>query len=439
MNRARKFRLVVAAAFVCLLVLAIGVSAAIAATATPGYAVTDFVTGFFVANSIGPVGLTFDASGNLYVADFENGFLYKFGPAGGVASATTKLNAASLGGTIAGLAFTKDGRLYLAIQSQNVVVEIDPSNGTVIRTVASVAFASGLAVDPLTGDLFVSQGAFGISRISNFASGPGTVSLYSSPGPIDGLAFGPDGLYAAIFGTGLAEIAGTNSSTPGAVILSVPVPFSDGIAVSAVPNTPFLYANRNNGLITKIDLTTNPPVLTDIVTGGSRGDFATVGSDGCLYATQSDRIVKVTNADGTCLPPPLGPLFTTGPPTVSGPSFVIGNVDAVPGNSVNFWGAQWAKLNSLSSGMAPDAFEGFAVTSPQTCGGSWTSSPGNSSNPPPTVPPYMAVIASSSVSRSGSTITGDISKIVIVRTNPGYAPAVGQAGTGTVIAVLCNH
>ena len=81
------------------------------------------------------------------------------------------------------------------------------------------------------------------------------------------------------------------------------------MAVSADLSTPFAFANRVDGIITKVDLTTNPATLTSIVTGGTRGDFATVGFDGCLYATQTDRILKVTNADGTCVPPPLGPLF----------------------------------------------------------------------------------------------------------------------------------
>jgi hypothetical protein len=39
---------------------------------------------------------------------------------------------------------------------------------------------------------------------------------------------------------------------------------------------------------------------TNIYTGGSRGDFVTVGADRCLYATQSERVIKITNADGTC-------------------------------------------------------------------------------------------------------------------------------------------
>jgi hypothetical protein len=124
---------------------------------------------------------------------------------------------------------------------------------------------------------------------------------------------------------------------------------------------------------------------------------------------------------------------------LGGGSFVVGNLNAVPSNAVSFWGAQWSTLNSLSGGTAPADFKGFAVTMPQSCGGGWTSDPGSSSNPPATVPSYMAVIAASSVTESGSVITGDSPKIVIVSTNPGYGPAVGHAGTGSVVAVLCGH
>jgi hypothetical protein len=59
---------------------------------------------------------------------------------------------------------------------------------------------------------------------------------------------------------------------------------------------------------------------------------------------------------------------------------------------------------------------------------------GASSNPPATVPQYMAVIASSSITKSGSTIAGDTTDVVVVKTNPGYGPDPGNAGTGTVVA-----
>ncbi len=124
----------------------------------------------------------------------------------------------------------------------------------------------------------------------------------------------------------------------------------------------------------------------------------------------------------------------------NGTSFVIGDRNAVVGNAVTFWGAQWAKDNSLSGGAAPRAFKGFAdhtSTATPACGGSWTTDPGNSSNPPDSVPSFMAVIASSSISKSGPTISGDIPHIVVVKTNPGYAPNPGHPGTGTVVAFVC--
>jgi uncharacterized repeat protein (TIGR01451 family) len=123
--------------------------------------------------------------------------------------------------------------------------------------------------------------------------------------------------------------------------------------------------------------------------------------------------------------------------TAMSAQFVIGDRNAILGDTVTFWGAQWAKDNTLSGGPAPNSFKGFTDTVPASCGGSWTSRPGNSSQPPDTVPLFMTVIASSTITKSGATITGDIPKIVVVRTNPGYGPSPGHAGTGTVVAVVC--
>jgi hypothetical protein len=121
-------------------------------------------------------------------------------------------------------------------------------------------------------------------------------------------------------------------------------------------------------------------------------------------------------------------------------NFVIGDNNAVVGNQVTFWGAKWAKSNSLSGGPAPASFKGFAnatSTQPATCGGTWTSDPGASSGPPATIPEYITVIVSSSISRNGSVISGNNRKLVIVKTNPGYGSDPGQAGTGTVVSIVC--
>lgn len=119
--------------------------------------------------------------------------------------------------------------------------------------------------------------------------------------------------------------------------------------------------------------------------------------------------------------------------------FVIGDVNATVGAQVTFWGAQWGKDNALSGGAAPASFKGFAnssSTSPAAAGGTWTTGPGNSSQPPSTVASYIAVIVTSSATKSGSTISGNVTAIAIVRTDAGYAGNPGHAGTGTIVAVI---
>jgi hypothetical protein len=131
-------------------------------------------------------------------------------------------------------------------------------------------------------------------------------------------------------------------------------------------------------------------------------------------------------------------------------SFVIGDKSAAMGQKVTFsdnewWGSQWWKVNQLSGGPAPAGFKGFASTAsnPPTCqqtfgtDNTWTSTKGNSSGPPSTVPAYMAVIVSTKITQSGSIVKGDSPHAVVVRTDQGYAPNPGHQGTGTVVATVC--
>jgi large repetitive protein len=116
----------------------------------------------------------------------------------------------------------------------------------------------------------------------------------------------------------------------------------------------------------------------------------------------------------------------------------VGSLDKATGLQVTFWGAQWAKSNQLSGGSAPASFKGFEDSQPKAaCGQSWTTDPGNSSSPPSSVPGYIAVIVSSTIGKSGSTISGDTQHVVIVKTNAGYGANPGQAGTGTIVGSLC--
>ncbi len=122
-------------------------------------------------------------------------------------------------------------------------------------------------------------------------------------------------------------------------------------------------------------------------------------------------------------------------------AFVVGDQSAQMGAKVTFWGSKWPQSNSLSGGAAPSSFKGYAATlsmEPPKCGITWTTGPGSSSNPPATVPAYMGVLVSSKVTKSGSTISGDSPRIVVVKTDPGYSSNPGHAGTGTVVAEFCH-
>lgn len=120
--------------------------------------------------------------------------------------------------------------------------------------------------------------------------------------------------------------------------------------------------------------------------------------------------------------------------------FTVGDRSATAGASVTYWGAQWSKANALTGGSAPNAFKGFAATpgsTPPACGATWSTGPGNSSQPVDTVPAYMGTAVTAKVTQSGATISGAITRIVVVVTRPGYDANPGHAGTGTIVATYC--
>jgi len=127
-------------------------------------------------------------------------------------------------------------------------------------------------------------------------------------------------------------------------------------------------------------------------------------------------------------------------------AFSLGDLTAAsagPSDTVTWWSSTWFLLNNLTGGIAPDSFKGFAgtfTTSPPSCGSTWTTRGGNS--PPPVgagdIPSYMGVVVPSAVTKSGTTISGNVVEIVVVRTDPGYDPAPGHNGTGTIVAVYCS-
>ena len=53
--------------------------------------------------------------------------------------------------------------------------------------------------------------------------------------------------------------------------------------------------------------------------------------------------------------------------------------------------------------------------------------------------PYRhRVLVASTATKSGTQITGNTFRILVVKMNPGYAPNSGSPGTGTIVAEFCH-
>lgn len=189
----------------------------------------------------------------------------------------------------------------------------------------------------------------------------------------------------------------------------------------------------------------------------------TLGGQGCNGATNGSGVancsIAVSQSLGTSIPItasfPDGDTFylpssaSTTAVVFAFPSrgaFVLGDLSAVGSGTQTWWDSTWAKLNDLGDGASVSAFKGFAgtvslptATPPASCGGPWSTSGGTSPAPPETVPSFMGVLVASGTAKSGSTISGNTAKIVVVQTNPGYAPNAGSPGTGVIVATYCTQ
>jgi PKD repeat protein len=172
--------------------------------------------------------------------------------------------------------------------------------------------------------------------------------------------------------------------------------------------------------------------------GGSGGDYTVSGAHTYASTGYYDVSIHVDDVGGSSADATKCTMLVFAFAPGSG-SFVVGDGSSGIGNAVTFWGAQWASLNVLSGGTAPASFKGFAKSPAQpTCRDTWSTDPGNSAPPPVgPLPAFMGVISTDSAVKNGSQITGTAPHIVVVQTNPGYAPNPGHAGTGTVVAQVC--
>ncbi|MGH9028224.1 MAG: hypothetical protein ACRDV4_01200, partial [Acidimicrobiales bacterium] len=95
--------------------------------------------------------------------------------------------------------------------------------------------------------------------------------------------------------TVLAQIP--DPGKPDGIVIAPADTMVDGIDVSGN-----VFVNNNNGTVIRID-PNNHNQVTTVASGGTRGDYATLGTNGCIYVTQSSQVDELT------------PCFVTGPPT----------------------------------------------------------------------------------------------------------------------------
>jgi len=234
-----------------------------------------------------------------------------------------------------------------------------------------------------------------------------------------------------------------------------------------------------------IEDTTGPVIAGRTVT-------ITLGSHSCTGVTDANGDVTCTTADTVSAsdptPMPITARFAGDPyyvpatakssantyafPGAGTGTFVIGDITernatakgtrygedaSIP--SINYWGSQWENNNRFTQDTLPpaqnpnpvgtcegkkcsaDAMKGYVdlQTPLQPTCGLWTSRPGNSSNPPAgPLPKYMAIIVSSWVHKApGMPTSGNIYRLVIVKTGSDYKNDPGHEGFGPIVAQIC--
>jgi hypothetical protein len=311
-----------------------------APAAAAGYGVSTYASGFvtnpqaitttnggltFTVGACTHVGTVFDASGSAYVGDAISGAIFRFGPDGGTAGPPNQLPGTTLapGSQLGGGVFGKDGKLYVGLMNTNgdfrqpQIVELDPTSGATVRVVATAASGlqpcpAFLAVDPISGDLFVDDFCSGavasgdIIRIANPAGAAPTASVYANVGEFpDQLVFAPNGtLYAAVSSYTCSTasnivavgVPSTNTTANPTSVAAIPGGAAEALALGATGSqgqAVSFYTNSCDGY-QKVDISGSTPTITQIATGDPTNGILSSGPDGCLYASQNQAVYKIT-------------------------------------------------------------------------------------------------------------------------------------------------
>jgi len=316
----------------------VGCGAAAAPIAAPGFAISLYASGFPTQNGvnfgnitlggcIGATGMAFDAAGRLFTADYVTGDIYAIPAGGGVADASTRITTTPIGPGITALAFS-DGVLYgsrIATSGDfttGAVLKIDTGTGATTPVANNLTCPFSMNTDPLSGDLFISDGCFGagaddasIWRVADPGAASPVTSIYatSHASPNGSIGFAPDGTLYVVYGynsvvASVDAISGTNQPQPATV---TPLGVYSSFAVTPIGSASgggaaglIVGASGIGGFSNSVavyDLTATSPVFSGgLLEETGAGAPRLTGPDGCLYLNAGVAVYRLSNADGSC-------------------------------------------------------------------------------------------------------------------------------------------
>jgi hypothetical protein len=306
----------------------------VAPVASAGYTITRFITGFPAVETFyyggvnfgcpGADNPTFTSGGKVLVSDFLNGAIYQTSLSGGAVSSSDQIS--NLGPALGGLVYGKDGSLYATSGAGGgVILQVDPTTGAQLRVVVSgLTCPAGLAVDPLSGDLFFGNQCTGagfddptiyrvIDPANSDPSKPTSKVAYATlpHTPNGGMAFAPNGTLYAVSGyyhnptAAIEQISGTNSATVTVTPLAgVGSDYAIAIGVVNPDGSAQSLIVEPAGVLTEVPIA--DPSAATVIASVSPG-IGVAGPDGCLYSVVYDTIYRLANSSGDCTFAPTSP------------------------------------------------------------------------------------------------------------------------------------
>jgi hypothetical protein len=306
----------------------------VAPVAGSGYAFTPYITGlpatpqlFYNNTNLGCAGAnnpSFTSAGTVLESDADTGAIYQLGLNGGAASNANLLT--TLNPALGGFIYGKDGSVYTSQGGEGgSIIQINPSTGAVLRTVAGgLTCPAGLAVDPLSGDIFFDDECTGggtddptiyrvIDPSNSDPSRPTSVVAYAqlTNTPNGGMAFAPNGTLYAVTGYYISvnaqveSVSGTNAATVTvAPVTGITSDYAVAIGVTNADGSAQSLIVEPAGTLSVVPIA-NPSAA--VVLGTGSPGVGVTGPDGCLYSQHYDTVYRLATSSGACSFAPTSP------------------------------------------------------------------------------------------------------------------------------------